>query len=232
MKRILEIENLNAGYDRRKVLHNVNLKIFENEKVLLVGPNGSGKSTLLKTILGIVPVESGNVIYNGTKITNWSIDKRVKLGIGYLPQINNFFPSLSVHENLKLASFVNSEAYFKNQIGFVFEIFPFLKSKKEKRAGLLSGGERQALALSMVLMRNNKLLILDEPTAGLSPTAAKNIVSALKKILKQTNYTLLMVEHNISYLKELYSKVIIMREGCVVEEASFLTKEKLEKYYF
>ena len=232
MKKILEVTNLNAGYDKRKILYDINLELFENEKVLLIGPNGSGKSTLLKSILGIIPVQSGTVIYNETNITNWSIDKRINLGIGYLPQTNNFFPSLTVYENLNLAGFKSNPDYFKQQIDFVYNVFPFLKKMQKRRAGLLSGGERQALALSMVLMKENKLLILDEPTAGLSPAAAKDIIEALKKIIESINYTLLIVEHNISYFHDLYSRAIIIREGYIVVQSISLTKEKLEKYFF
>ena len=228
---ILKTEGINAGYGKRQVLWDVNLKVRKGEKLLLIGPNGSGKSTLLKVITGIVKPYSGEVFFKGERITHLPTSKRINLGISYLPQTRNIFPSLTVEENLALSCFYCENGTFQERKKWVLEIFPFLKEKLDQRAGLLSGGQRQSLAVGMALMRRAEILIVDEPTAGLSPKAAKQILEGIENAHSQEKFTILMVEHNLRYLCYWVDRAIIMKQGVIRETKDPCGKE-MEKEIF
>jgi branched-chain amino acid transport system ATP-binding protein len=233
--KILEIKNIYAGYDKRRVLFGINMEIKKGEKILLIGPNGSGKSTLMKVIFGILKPEKGNVIYEGKDITLFSPEKRVKMGIGYLVQGRNVFNLLSVKENLEIAGYGLKKEEIKESMERVINYFPFLKGKLNIRAGLLSGGERKALAICMVLMKKKKLLLLDEPLAGLSPAPAKEIVNVFEKIKEMENITILIVEHNLKIVMDKVDKVYAMRAGEIIkffEDPKKISKEDIEKIFF
>jgi len=236
MERLIEVNGISAGYGNRQVLWNVNLFVSEGERVLLMGPNGSGKSTLLKVIVGVVKPYSGRVIFDGVDITKISTSKRINMGINYLPQTRNIFPGLTVEENFHLACFYCEDKYFLERLNWILGIFPFLKDRLSSRAGLLSGGQRQALGLGMALMKKAKLLIVDEPTAGLSPKAASDILKGIEKAQDEEKFTILMVEHNLRYLSGWFNRALIMREGRVILEESdtskFLNRKLLESIFF
>ena len=236
MGNIIEAKKINAGYGKRQILWDVSLEVREGEKLLLIGPNGSGKSTLLKVLVGIVKPYSGSVHFKGIDITKFPVSKRIKLGISYLPQTRNVFPRLTVEENFKLSCFYCENGYFKKRMDWIFSIFPFLRDVLDKRAGLLSGGQRQALSVGMALMRKMEILIVDEPTAGLSPKAAVDILNGIKKAHEDEGFSVLMVEHNLKYLSGWFDRAVVMRQGKILFEESnvskLLKRENLERAFF
>ncbi|HDM79151.1 MAG TPA: ABC transporter ATP-binding protein [Deltaproteobacteria bacterium] len=234
---ILEIKEIEAGYGARQVLFGIDLSIEKGQRVLLMGPNGSGKSTLLRVIIGILKPYRGTVYFDGKDISKLSAEKRVRMGISYLRQYKNIFPGLTVQENLILAGYYLDQQKLKEKIDWVLSIFPFLKDKLDGRAGLLSGGERQALAVSMVLIQDAELLLLDEPTAGLAPKAAEEILNSIKSAQEQLNNTILIVEHNLKLVSGWVTRVLGMAQGKIAldyTDIDMLIKNKgeLEKLYF
>jgi branched-chain amino acid transport system ATP-binding protein len=235
MSFMLEARNITAGYGNRRVLHDVSLSAEDGERLLLIGPNGSGKSTLLKTLAGILHPEIGMVTLKGKDITKYPTDARIRMGMGYLKQTRNIFPSLSVEENLNLSNYRQCDDV-NVRMDWVLEIFPFLKDKLGRRAGLLSGGERQALAIGMILMRKSDILLIDEPTAGLAPKAAGMILEAIHRARESEGFSYIIVEHNLKAVCQWVSRVLILNEGRVTGEekevSRLLDRGTLEKYYF
>lgn len=236
MEEILSLIDIYAGYGKKIVLEGTSFSVKNGEKILLAGPNGSGKSTLLKVISGIIKIQSGNILYEGKEIHSISAYKRIRKGIGYLAQSNNIFPSLTISENLRIAFWEEKNEKLNYYEEKLFDLFPFLKDFKEKRAGILSGGQRQALAVGMVLLKEKKLYLLDEPTAGLSPKASEEILEVIKIISKEKNSAFILVEHNLRWVKDWYDRIIVMREGKFISEIQkdlkVEIKEILERYYF
>ncbi|MDA3797754.1 MAG: ATP-binding cassette domain-containing protein [Kiritimatiellae bacterium] len=233
---ILEIKNVNCGYGSRPVLHDISLNISVGETVLLAGPNGCGKSTLLKAIVGMLPIETGSIEFSGKQLKHQATEKRINAGIGYLQQTNNIFSSLSVKENLEIAGLSFSKNDFDKNINRVLSIFDFLNEILGKRAGLLSGGQRQALAISMVLLHPKKLYLLDEPTAGLSPKAAKDIMQRLENFAMQNkDVSILIVEHRLELLNWI-DRAVVLVQGKVkieTEDTNLLFNPKwLAEHYF
>ena len=201
MADLLQISHLSCGYGDRPVLNDVNLTVKEGETVLIAGPNGCGKSTLLKTIIGMLPLTGGDIQFQGRSITSLSTEQRILSGIGYLRQTDNIFPSQTVDENLALAGLTLPRDVYAASRTEMLDLFDFLKPKLNVRAGSLSGGQRQALALAMVFLRPQKLYLLDEPTAGLSPKAAEDLMNILCKEIQCKSMTTLVVEHRIDMIK-------------------------------
>ncbi len=235
MEPILSAQGIVAGYRERKVLHKVSLDMLPGESVLLIGPNGCGKTTLLKVLAGVLRPEQGRVLLKGTDISRVFDDRRALLGFGYLMQTQSIFPSLTVDENLHL-SFWHRNGNFKDQREYILSAFPMLKPMLARRAGVLSGGERQALAIGMVLMRDVDVLLLDEPTAGLSPKAAATILQAVHDVKVKMALSTVIVEHNLRLVHEWVSRVLVMNQGRIVAEerdpSVLLDHERLQEYYF
>lgn len=235
---MLEVKNINAFYGKKQVLFDIFLKIREGERVLLLGPNGAGKSTLLKVMAGLLRAPNGDIFYKGRDITKWPTEKRIKSGIGYLLQTENIVPELTVEENLLLGGYKLNSELLKERLDGIFDVFGFLKDNLKKRAGLLSGGERQALAISMVLMKRPKLLLLDEPSAGLSPKAAAGIIEHIEKAQEKMGISsICMVEHNLKFSLRWAERVIILVGGSFLHESSqpeeYLSHpDKLEDFFF
>lgn len=233
---VLEVKNLSAGYGKRQVLFDVSFEISPDTITLLIGPNGSGKSTLIKTISGLVKPWTGEIIFKGMDITRMSIEKRIHAGIGYLKQTNNIFPMLTVRENLELSAFHMTEKDFVVALNRVLDYFPNLIKHLNRRAGLLSGGERQALAIAMVLINKKDLLLLDEPVAGLDPKHAGYIIDKIVEIHEKEKLTILMVEHNLKLLAPVCNEFIAMENGRILriehDNTALLDYEKLKKLFF
>lgn len=234
---LIKIEGIHAGYGKRKVLFGVDMDIEAGKVTLLIGPNGSGKSTLIKVIVGILKPEKGRILYKGDDITHLLPEERVNMGMGYLRQNRNTFPALTVKENLELAGYGLDSKKVNERIDQILSYFPFLQDKLNTRAGLLSGGERQALAIGMVLMKEKEILILDEPTAGLSPIAAREILKSIERINKENMRTILIVEHNVKLLLGWVGRIIIMRNGRILKDLENQEKfveelEEIEKAFF
>ena len=211
---MLEIRNLVSGYGKLAIIQDVSFKVDSGDFVAIVGPNGSGKSTLVKSILGLTNVFEGTITFEGTNITNWKTEKIAKLKLGYVPQLGNVFPDLSVSENLELGGVtVRDEGQKRKMRELVVELFPILKSRSGQRAGLLSGGERQMLAVGRALAAEPKLLILDEPTAALAPLVAEQLFQRLVEIRQKLNVTIILVEQNARKALGLANKGLVLVQG-------------------
>jgi len=193
-KTILECNGIAAGYVKGlNILQGVDLVVNDGEIVSIIGPNGAGKSTLLKAIMSLIKVSAGRFYINGIEKTNLSTHKIVIEGIGYVPQVANVFPSLTIEENLEIGSW--SIKNKREAIKKTFSDFPMLSDRKKDKAGNLSGGQRQILALARALITSPNLLLLDEPSAGLSPVAINEVFSSIKEI-NDSGVSILLVEQN------------------------------------
>ncbi|MFX1255246.1 MAG: ABC transporter ATP-binding protein [Promethearchaeota archaeon] len=210
---MLKIKNIISGYGKAVVVQGIDLEIHPQELVTIIGPNGSGKSTLLKSIAGLVRIFSGSIIYNDKEITGYPTSKMPSLGIGYVPQLNNVFPNLTIVENLEIASLFLDEEQFEEGLARVFRIFPILEERKNYRAKSLSGGERQMLALGRSLMTEPKILLLDEPTAALAPVLVNEILQIVKDLKEKENIAILLVEQNARKSLEMSDRTYILVAG-------------------
>ena len=194
-KTVIECNGIAAGYVKGlNILQGVDLIVNEKEIVSIIGPNGAGKSTLLKAIMGIINISGGRFFINGNEKTNTPTHEIVREGVGYVPQVENVFPSLTIEENLEIGSWtLNSN--IKESISKIFQDFPMLKERRRDKAGNLSGGQRQILALARALTTSPEILLLDEPSAGLSPVAIKEVFEIIKNI-NSNGVAILLVEQN------------------------------------
>ena len=208
---LLEVDEVVSGYGQTEILHGVSVTVEQGEIVTVIGPNGSGKSTLLKTILGLVTLKSGRVSFNDEDISYMAPENIVRKGICYVPQSSNVFPSLSVHENLEMGAFIRTDD-FSHRIDEVYHMFPDLTGRRKERAGRLSGGQRQMLALARALMLDPVMLLLDEPSAGLAPNM---VILVLQKVIEinKTGVAILLVEQNAREALKLSSRGYILASG-------------------
>ena len=211
---MLEISHLVSGYGKLAIIQDVSFKVDAGDFVAMVGPNGSGKSTLVKSILGLTNIFEGTVNFEGTDITGWKPEKIAKLKLGYVPQLGSMFPDLSVSENLELGGVtVHDKEQRSKARERVLELFPILKSRPKQRAGLLSGGERQMLAVGRALVAEPKLLILDEPTAALAPMVAEQLLQRLVEIRQKIGVTIILVEQNARKALGLANRGLVLVQG-------------------
>lgn len=218
---MLEIQGLTAGYSGRAILSDLQLSIQAGESVALIGPNGCGKSTLFRVIAGLLQETAGSLKLQGQNLALISADARARLGVGYLKQAKNVFTSLTVRENLLLAGQVGSNGrLLTKRLLALEEMFSLHKEASDKRAGLLSGGQRQSLALAMVLMRKPAILLLDEPIAGLSLSTGRALLTALDDLRQQEGFSILTVEHRLRQIQSYVNRVLVMREGRLVDDTT------------
>jgi len=194
MTPLLDIQDLYSGYRGVDILKGIHLKVNPGQIVVIIGPNGAGKSTVLKSLFGLATIRSGRVLFQGSDITHLPAEQLVRRGIGFVPQTNNVFPSLTVQENLEMGAFIRRDN-LAAQLERVYELFPPLKEKRRQAAGSLSGGQRQMLAIGRALMVEPQLLLLDVPTAGLSPLYIEQTFALLQEI-NRLGISILMVEQN------------------------------------
>jgi ABC-type branched-subunit amino acid transport system ATPase component len=190
----LVVRDLTSGYGEVPVIRDISLEVGSNEIVTMIGPNGAGKSTVLKAIFGLLRTWQGDVQLNGTSITGLPPERLVRHGIGFVPQTDNVFPSLTIRENLTIGGFTRSEG-LADRIDFVFDLFPVLAARPGERASRLSGGQRQTLAIARALMLEPSVLLLDEPSASLSPIMLQTVFENVVEI-NQRGTAILMVEQN------------------------------------
>ena len=183
-----------AGYGQTEILHGVSIAVGEGEIVTIIGPNGCGKSTLMKTIVGLVRARRGSVFFRGADISGYGPERIVRSGLCYVPQTNNVFPALTIRENLEMGAFARKDD-FRGRVEEMFGLFPDLAARPGQKAGNLSGGQRQMLAIARALMLDPALLLLDEPSAGLSPAMIGNVFELIRQI-NRSGVALLLVEQN------------------------------------
>lgn len=223
---MLEISTLNVAYGRVQVLFDVSISVPEGELVTVIGANGAGKTTLLLTVSGVLQPQSGEILFEGERIDRLRPHEIVGRGVGHVPQGKELFPAMTVLENLEMgAHMVKEEDEYRQRLERAFEFFPRLRERSRQRAGTLSGGEQQMLAIARALMAEPRLLLLDEPSAGLAPI----IVDQLAEIILDLNrrgLTVLLVEQNAFLALEIARRAYVMESGLVVESGE--TQDVLE----
>jgi branched-chain amino acid transport system ATP-binding protein len=232
---ILDIRGVDSFYGELQVLRKATLKLHEGEVVALFGPNGHGKSTLLKAIAGIHPPVSGSIKYRGEEIVQMPSEKIVEMGLAYIPEARNLFRDMTVLENLRLGAYNRkARAKVEDNLKYVFKLFPRLDERKHQIASTLSGGESRMVAVGRGLMSGASLLLIDEPSIGLSPIMKKAVFGALEKIKHETDITVLIVEQEVDNPLKLADRVYLLKKGQVFMEkaAGEVTKTEIEKAYF
>jgi ABC-type branched-subunit amino acid transport system ATPase component len=192
---LLATDGLVAGYTDVNILHGVTVQIGAGEMVSIIGPNGAGKSTLIKTLSGLLPLRQGSITFEGVDITGDRPHRIVRRGIAYVPQLENVFPTLTIEENLEVGASSLSVVAMRRNLERVYDLFPLLRQRRRQRAGNLSGGQRQMLALGRAMMVDPKLLMLDEPSAGLAPAVVDDIFELIQGINRE-GHSILLVEQN------------------------------------
>jgi branched-chain amino acid transport system ATP-binding protein len=209
---LVRVDDVTAGYmPGIDILNGCDLYCHQGEIVGIIGPNGAGKSTLVKAIFGLVTVRSGTVTLDGEEITNFKANKLVSKGVGYVPQTNNVFPSLTIEENLQMGVY-QSPKMFAERFAFVSDLFPVLGDRRKQRAGSLSGGERQMVAMGRALMMNPSVVLLDEPSAGLSPVLQDEVFIRTREINK-AGVSVIMVEQNARRCLQICDRGYVLDQG-------------------
>jgi|TARA_B110000971_G_scaffold134534_1_gene137635 branched-chain amino acid transport system ATP-binding protein len=208
---LLSGKNLTCGYNKIDILTDCNIGVNKGEIASIVGPNGAGKSTAMKAIFGLLPLRSGQIILDGEDITHLKPQERVLKGMGFVPQNNNIFPSLTVQENLEMGAFI-SDDNFNDILDYIYNLFPILKEKQFQQAGELSGGQRQQVAVGRALMTKPKVLMLDEPSAGVSPIVMESLFIKIQEIAKQGT-SILMVEQNAKQALKISDLGFVLTQG-------------------
>ena len=212
---MLRLEKVNSGYGKFHILFDIDLEVPKGKITVVVGPNGAGKTTLLNTVFGLATIHSGKVVYKGMDITHVPAYKRAKMGMAYTLQLFNIFSTLTVKENLLLATYDIPEDEAKKRMEEVFQLFPRLKERLFQKAGTLSGGERQMLAIAISMLRKPELMLLDEPTAGLAPKLAKEVFEAIRQLGDQ-GYTIILAEQNAKGALEIGDEAVLIASGRIV----------------
>ncbi len=219
---LLEIESLAAGYGKGLVISDVSMSVNDREIVALIGHNGSGKSTTLKAVVGLVKPSLGHIRLLGRDITGHSTSEVVRSGVSVVPQGRGVFTNLSIDDNLLLATYAlrkNGKSP-RERLDFVYEVFPVLKSRRKQTAGTMSGGEQQMLSLGMALVTNPKLLVLDEPSVGLSPLLVQEVMQRIQNINHQLGIGVLMVEQNVTQALKIADRAYVLKLGRVSYQGS------------
>lgn len=214
---LLKINNLKVHYGGVKALDGVDVNLDESEIVALMGPNGAGKSTILKALFGLAPIEKGKIYWHQEKIIPKS-HEIVQRGISFVPQGRQVFKSLSVYENLEMGGYFVDRNILKTRIEGVLDIFPDLRKKLKQSAGTLSGGQQQMLAIARGLVSDPKVLLLDEPSLGLSPKIVKEVFAKIKEINERRETAIMIVEHNLHSVLSIVDRAYLLDKGLIVEE--------------
>jgi len=216
-----------------EVLHGVSLHVGEEEIVTIIGPNGAGKSTLLKTIMGYLLPTQGKILFRGEEVTRLRPYEKVKKGIGYVPQLDNVFPSLTVEETLEMGGYIEDSRLVRRRINEIYELFPILRERRRQRVRTMSGGERQMLAMGRALMTEPKLLLLDEPSAGLAPKVADSVFEKIQEIHRQGT-AIVIVEQDAFRSLEISDRGYVLAMGRNEFEgqaSTILSDERIRRAY-
>lgn len=232
---MLKIEALETGYGKKQVLFGINLEAGQGKITAIIGPNGSGKSTVLKSIFGLIPVWNGSVTYEGKPVTNHGTRANVNDGIGFVPQGNRVFDEMTVLENLEIGGLYLPKDRFREELKKIWELFPQLQKRKKQNAGKLSGGEKQMLALGRALIMNPRLVLMDEPSLGLSPKLVTFMMGHIRKINREFGVTVLIVEQKVREVLDVCHHVYSIKLGKIAYSGSPETlkfdKQKLKELF-
>ena len=221
--KILEVNNIFAGYGRSEILHGVSIYLEKQEVITIIGPNGAGKSTILKALMGYISIFGGEIYWKGKDITHLQPHEKVNRGFGYVPQLGNVFPSLTVRENLEMGGFIQNKEAVEEGIEKAFQMFPILAERSKKKAGTLSGGQRQMLAMARALMTDPELLMLDEPSAGLAPKVSEEVFATIADIHGKIGRAIIIIE------QDAYQSLSISDRGYVLVMGRNEFEDRAEK---
>jgi urea transport system ATP-binding protein len=228
---MLEVRNVCVNYGQSRVVNNVSFQVQPLEKMVILGRNGVGKTTLLKSIIGLLPLQSGSVFLSTEEISGLKAYERACRGVAYVPQGREIIPQLTVKENLELGAMAHTKEIAR-RMEEVFEYFPILTEHLHRKGGVLSGGQQQQLAIARALMSHPRTLLLDEPTEGIQPNVVAEIANILKRIHREKLIPMVVVEQNIKFAKKLADRFVVMQKGEIVAtgKAGELTDEIIHKY--
>lgn len=212
---LLDVKNLHAAYGASEVLHGIDLQIGRGEIVVLMGRNGMGKSTLMKSLIGTLPVRSGEIRLDGRELARLSACERVKAGLAYVPQGRMIFPAMTVKENIETGLFVRGKTQIPTQL---YELFPVLDEMASRRGGNLSGGQQQQLAIARALATEPKLLLLDEPTEGIQPSIIHEMARKLRRIRDENQLSIMVSEQVLSFALDIADRILVIEGGNIVHE--------------
>ena len=232
---MLKLENVSTYYGNIQALKGISIEVGEGEIITLIGADGAGKSTTLMSICGIVPPKQGKILFNGKPIHRLSAEKIVTLGISQVPEGRHIFPDMSVLENLQMGAFLRKDkGGIKQDLEYVFDLFPILAQRRGQAGGTLSGGEQQMLAISRALMAKPKLLLLDEPSLGLAPLIIQQIFEIVRKINVEHRTTIFLVEQNANQALKLAHRGYVMENGRITlsdKAQNLLSNEEVKTAY-
>ena len=226
---VLKINNISAGYGSTTVINSFSFAINQGEILSITGRNGVGKSTLLKSIMGVIPIKSGNLFFQNEDISTKSSSDRSMLGISYVPQGREIFSSLSVEENILLPILVRNKIDLKIKLNEIYKLFPILEEKKNNAGSSLSGGQQQQLAIARALVSDPKVILLDEPSEGIQPSIVKFIAETVQKISKTLKTAFIVVEQNISFISQLNSDCLVVDNGRILSKISASELKDIDK---
>jgi branched-chain amino acid transport system ATP-binding protein len=230
---LLEVHELRAGYGGTPILQGVEFSVGRGEIVAIIGRNGVGKSTLMKCLIGLLPATAGTILYDRSDVTPEDASVRARRGIGYIPQGRGIFPRLTVAENLTMGELIGSDKGGAKLRELVDRYFPILATRSAQRAGTMSGGEQQQLAIGRALIGNPDLVLLDEPSEGIQPSIVQQIAENFKKLNAEIGLTVLFVEQNIDMIVSMAQRCYVMDKGTIVDQVApgDLADEKIMRKY-
>jgi branched-chain amino acid transport system ATP-binding protein len=231
---VLELANVSAGYGTFQALFDVSLSVKAGEAVAVIGPNGAGKTTLLRVISKLIEIEKGDITMEGVSLRNVAPFKVIEMGISHVPEHRRLFPRLTVEENLRMGAYIPSaRSHFRDRLDFVYSLFPRMKERRDQMAGTMSGGEQQMCAIGRGLMSGPKLLLLDEPSAGLAPVIVQQVFELVQRI-REEGYTVLIVEQNIQQVLQVVDRAYLLEVGRIKLSGNareLLASEEIRKAY-
>ena len=216
---LLQVEGLHSGYGEKPVLQGVTFQLAAGEIAAFIGRNGVGKSTLLKTLIGLLPTRQGSIRYRDKDFTRLASHQRALRGVGYVPQGRDVFPQMTVEENLRFTQIVTRRLH-KRERERIYEIFPILRERRNQKAGTMSGGQQQQLAIGRALIGQPSLILLDEPSEGIQPSIVQEIAAVVQKLNRETGATVLIVEQNFAMISTIAQRALVMDKGRLVAELS------------
>ncbi len=229
---MFEVKNINVSYGKSRIINNLSLQVNPRSRVAILGRNGVGKTTFLKSVMGVLPVNSGKILFRNKDIIRLKPFKRALEGIGYVPQGREIIPLLTVNENLELGAMGHADINIEEKKKWVLEYFPALRVHLNRNGGVLSGGLQQQLAIARCLMGEPEMILLDEPTEGIQPNVVIEIADILKRIAEETGIAIVVVEQNLKFARRLAEEYVIIQKGSVVSKGAMtqLNDDVIKKY--